>query len=213
MNWVVCVASHINSDERINYFIEMLNSIDNLKPNRTLISISFESKYKDKCYFLKNKYNNIEFYFQEKKLLQFEHLEFLSTKVDDNDLVIFIDDDDLFKEKVRKHIQNLLDQGIKSSSGLQQVIRRTNNHWKLESKTQFDHSGTFCSGLNFKNYFNSEIREKAWNYCNKEKNYDYERFEEDCVFNEYLKFISEEKEFHLDSFKDQSEPWIIHRDK
>lgn len=105
-------ASHINTKQRINAFICMLNSyLEQTKKIEIYISISYNEIYKDIINTLikniRKKNSNINFIVSDIILSQFEHYKNLVNKVniDQDSWLLFTDDDDIWKED-RVHYYN-----------------------------------------------------------------------------------------------------------
>lgn len=95
-------ASHINSYERINYLLFMINSILEQKMKTPLyLSISYIKEVEPHIKILDYKYKNnklIKIFIHEEKKSQFEHYNFLLQQIDNlflnNTWCLFTDDDD-----------------------------------------------------------------------------------------------------------------------
>ena len=109
MKLIILLASHIECKKRLQFFVKMLSmineQIDYHEEIDLRVSLSHEPSFsRDEITFpvetiSKNKY---KFYYQDSKLSQFEHYQFLVhslEKLDDNDTwILFSDDDDEWGE-------------------------------------------------------------------------------------------------------------------
>ena len=105
-NIVVLIASHLNVAERYETIKYALTSLHNStrKPDHVYISCSYALSAPNV-----DEWSEIlgsiphTIILQEKKLLQFEHYYYLSRKVNDTDIMCFLDDDDMYHpEKIRR---------------------------------------------------------------------------------------------------------------
>ena len=123
MKIITLIASHIDSKERLNNFIKLLESIRNqtncedlvdIKKDEMDIRISLSHDLEiqeDNLIFLFNIINPVEnknkfkFYLQNKQFSQFEHYKFLVNKLynspdldENNTWILFSDDDDMWSQ-------------------------------------------------------------------------------------------------------------------
>lgn len=212
MQFVCVIASHLSSIERAKWLNQcLISTIEGLKADRIIISCSGDIEpiipNDHKIYSLR----------QTEKKLQFEHIESIVPLINDDDIVIFMDDDDLFLPESRSIIEDLFAQGYKCSEGLayctysESIGNADNFGWedvktkdlsKLNLDSGYDFPGTFCTGKHLKEYFESEKRIASWE---RSKELDeYGKGEEDCVFTQcYIQ--------KLDGFIKSTKPWIFHR--
>ena len=106
----VLMASHLNCDARYKTIEWALKSIEDAKPDHIYLSCSYENGKKPMLPILSCPYS---FYFHENRKLQFEHFQFLLQFVDDNDIVCFLDDDDLMTpDKISIVSENFKDPNV-----------------------------------------------------------------------------------------------------
>jgi len=116
---ILC-ASHISHSIKIKSLQQAVDSINNqtLLPDLILIGLSIDEKIQ----FPKiNSKVKLEIKYSEKKLYQFEHYKILFEEIQDDDLVMFIDDDDLYYPDRVKIVNFYFKQGydlIKSGIGV-----------------------------------------------------------------------------------------------
>lgn len=106
----VLVASHISKPLRIKTLYHCLKSILVNKPDRIVISVSYaDLKYREIIELMEQKFSShVEFLIhKECKKYQFEHYHeiFKTTKIDNNDTILFADDDDLYDENLLETIK------------------------------------------------------------------------------------------------------------
>jgi len=109
MEIITLIASHIDCKKRLQYFVKLLGSINNqidyFDTINVKISLSHDTDIsQDEILFLiKNiNKNNFQVYFQNNKMSQFEHYNFLINELvnyDENNVwILFSDDDDEWSE-------------------------------------------------------------------------------------------------------------------
>lgn len=114
MNVFILIASYVDTNERCLCIKEMLQSIiisinyakKMVRSTRIKILISYSlekniiNPYSHEFY-----HGYIDLYYNESRLSQFEHYEILSNYINENSLIMFSDDDDLYApEKINKII-------------------------------------------------------------------------------------------------------------
>lgn len=107
---VVLIASHLNTHERhetIKYALESVRD-GTRKPDHVYISCSYQDQVPDILAWSGIlAYIDHTILIQNKRLLQFEHYNILSKRVQDDDIICFLDDDDLYHpnkiQKVHTH--------------------------------------------------------------------------------------------------------------
>lgn len=95
---LVLVASHFKNEKRYLSIQESIKSIvkNTVKPDCIYISYSSEKEVDENKWREISKNVPIYIFNQQYRMLQFEHYNFLSQFVQKNDIVCFLDDDDLF---------------------------------------------------------------------------------------------------------------------
>jgi hypothetical protein len=107
MKNVVLMASHIRSEKRFEYLQKAIDSLifQTMKPHAFYLSISFDEKFSN----LKEKIRTRELsehfifnlFIQQNSLTQFQHYDYIKNFIDDDCIVSFLDDDDLYhKDKI-----------------------------------------------------------------------------------------------------------------
>lgn len=209
---IVCIiASHLSTTDRANWLHEcLLSTLEGLKADK--IILSFYGNVKP----IIPHNHKIQILEQSRKMYQFEHIESTLHLIDDNDIVVLMDDDDLFLPESRSIIESLITKGAKCSEGTSYhgffANKNVNNfNWidikdhdlsKFNITLDHDFPGTFCFGKHLKHYFQLDERNNSWE---KSKRLDqYSKGEEDCVFTQcYIQM--------LDGFVTSEIPWIFHR--
>ena len=101
---VVITASHIDCEERKGFLKKAINSVLLLNVSKHFISLSTkEGIVAPKKEELSND-ERLEIIYSEKRLFQFDHIERLLSKINDDDKVIMLDDDDLLLEIPKEDI-------------------------------------------------------------------------------------------------------------
>lgn len=109
MKLKILIASHLNEPLRHETIKDALTSIKNNTepPEHVYISCSYKIKpnIEEWSKILKNIPHTI--ILQEKRMLQFQHYHYLSKYIEDDDIVCFLDDDDLYYPNKIKTIKYL----------------------------------------------------------------------------------------------------------
>lgn len=113
MQFVCVIASHLSSTERVNWLNQcLISALEGLKADKIILSCSGDIEPvlpEDK---------RIHLLRHTQKKFQFQHLESILHLISDDNIVIVMDDDDLFLPKTREIIEDLLQQGAKCFEGL-----------------------------------------------------------------------------------------------
>jgi hypothetical protein len=113
MQFVCVIASHLSSRERAEFLYQcLLSTLYGLKADKIIVSYSSDSITPiipdDK---------RIKLIEHDHKMFQFEHIESTLHLINDTDLVIFMDDDDLFLSESRNIIESILKLGYTCAEG------------------------------------------------------------------------------------------------
>lgn len=104
---IVLIATHLACKERYEYIKRALGSLRENKPDHVYVSCSYDQGPPDVNSWIEALgNNNLTVLLQPERLLQFEHYQILSKYCLDNDIVNFLDDDDLYHPDKIKSVKS-----------------------------------------------------------------------------------------------------------
>lgn len=109
--YIVLLASHLENIKRRECIKEALESLFVARPDKVIISYSgvleFEKDFfENSCRNILKEIDTI-FLYQELKKHQFEHYNYMLDYISDDDIISFIDDDDLYHPNKINHIKEI----------------------------------------------------------------------------------------------------------
>lgn len=213
MEFVCVVASHLSSLTRVKFLEQtLLSALFGLKAERVIVSCSgLPSIVPDD--------GRINVVHHSEKKSQFSHVQSILHLIGENDMVVFIDDDDMFLPRSREILESVVKTGMECGEGFSFLSVESDHEinsygWEQicqmeeikEDKFlfQLDFPGTFCSGRKLFEYFSPEVRARCWKES-EEMDDEYLSGEEDCVFMQY--FINP-----ISKSNQTFGPWVFHRE-